>query len=184
MPQQTYYDPARFLYPPDYVPQITYYETLADVLADAPSYPSQSPFINSYNTVGRDKTKTINRDSNEKTLTFQVGDIIDIVLPSDYSIDFGNTPPPTEVGEVLDWDPIVRGAKWNEKPDELSGNLPSFHSDVIRPSAMKMPVAGDNNQVYTYEAIGEGEFEFVFEYSSHDYPEVILDTFSLLIKVE
>jgi|YelNatPaOPRAMG01_1025707.scaffolds.fasta_scaffold87484_2 hypothetical protein len=116
--------------------------------------------------------KTITQGDDGETLTFQVGDIIEITLPSTYSYSFGPT-----------GTPIAYGNQWVEARDG-NGNIPSFHSDVIKPSSLTMPTAGSNSQVLAYEVIGTGEMGLSFECYDNNNSRAIVDTFSVTIRVE
>jgi hypothetical protein len=114
----------------------------------------------------------ITQSDNGKIRAFQVGDKIEIVLPATLSLDLG-----------LTGNPIVTGGQWVETRDG-NGDLPSFHSKVIKPVTLKLPTVGDNNQVLTYEVIGKGKAELSLNYRDSKSKNLILDTFTTVIAVE
>ena len=116
------------------------------------------------------------QDDNGKIFSPHVGDVIEITLPSTYSNSVSFGPDGIPVIEVT-------GTQWIEKKDE-NGDIPSFHSSVIKSTIMRMPISGDNNQLLTYGVIGKGDIGLSFECYDNDNSKAIVDTFSVSIKVE
>jgi len=121
----------------------------------------------------------ITKDDNGETITLQVGEKIEIVLS------------------------VINDCEWRDKGfAENSGVIsgvytpPDMNADVITMTPLMNPLG---NVIYlqtntyteqkeipvkTYEAKAQGEYELVLEYFCPSNPDEILDTFSLLIKVE
>ncbi|MGA1824157.1 MAG: hypothetical protein ACMUIP_05780 [bacterium] len=123
--------------------------------------------------------KTITKDNNGETITLQVGDKIEIVLP------------------------VINDREWREKEfAENSGVINEVYTpvdmnaDVITMTPLINPLGIEiflqtntyreqkEIPVKTYEAKGQEEYELVLECFSRSNPDVVLDTFSILIKVE
>ena len=128
-----------------------------------------------YGTDSENSIKII-QDDNGKLFSPHIGDVIEITLPSTYSNSISFGPDGIPVIEVT-------GTQWIEKKDE-NGDISSFHSNVIKPTIMRMPISWDNNQVLTYAVIGKGEIELSFECYDNNNSKAIVDTFSVTIKVE
>ncbi|MGA1870600.1 MAG: hypothetical protein ACMUJM_18860 [bacterium] len=126
---------------------------------------------------GRVGMKIITKDDNGETITLQVGDKIEIVLPvindcewreqgygyaRDSSVISGVYTPP-------DMDPDIMEIT---KISDVSFVQRNFYTEL-----KEIPVK-------TYEAKAQGEYELVLEYFSRSKPDEILDTFGLFIKVE
>ncbi len=132
---------------------------------------------------GRVGLKIITEEDNGTTITLEKGDRIEIVLP------------------------VIYDGEWDEKGERLNDTPSSWDSGVIKenytpvdmnPDVMQLIPSNYGNSllqlnyyreqkeipVKTYEAVGEGEFELVLEYFRPSNPYIILDTFSIIIKVE
>lgn len=131
---------------------------------------------------GRVGLITITEEDNGETITLEEGDRIEIVLP------------------------VLYDGEWDEKGRRGDETPPSWESGVIKENYTPVDMNADETKtirtgqnsfveiniywklteiaVKTYEAVGEGEFELVLEYFSWSNPDEILDTFSILIKVE
>ncbi|MGA1871761.1 MAG: LVIVD repeat-containing protein [bacterium] len=135
------------------------------------------PPLSWYDAYSDNGSKIITKDDDGKTITLQVGDKIEIVLP------------------------VINDGEWREKgygyardSSVISGvyTPPDMSPDIMEITKISDVSFVQKNfyteqkeiPVKTYEAKAQGEYELVLEYFSRSNPDEILDTFSLLIKVE
>ena len=131
---------------------------------------------------GRTGLITITEEDNGETITLEEGDRIEIVLPVLYDGEWDEkgrrgdeTPPSWESGVIEEnYTPVDMNA--DETRTIRTGQNSLVEINIYR-ELTEIPVK-------RYEAVGEGEFELVLEYFSWSNPDVILNTFSILIKVE